>query len=389
MNQQRSLQDYVNAVAQANGYSPQYISALQGQYGAQTQGAQLGLNQAEYGLQNAALNSNYYTGNNLPGDTLSYAQGATAKAQAQNTLQQAGNTVGQAENSIQQLSANQALNTAQLQRTGNIAGAQAQLQYSPGAVSQQNALAQYNALQQQYPSAGLPPVDPNGDLYAQLQAAHQTVAQSPAYQAQFQSTYSTPAGGTGIYNKLNTGSLPQNSDGTVSLVSGAAATAGGTAATNYNQLATQYNGLVVPYTAANNDFTAMTNFMQKAGINADTSTPLINQVTNAVKANVLDPSAVAVFKTYIASLRTNYAQLLGARGETPTQAGADANTLVPDTLNVQGMQQVQQALNTNGKNIIDATGNQMSGLYQTIQGGGPQNSQFNPGGQTGGNIYDF
>lgn len=363
--------DYVNAVAQAQGYSPDYIAALQGQYAAQTQQAQLGLN-------SAMLNSNLYTGDNLPGDTMAYAQGATAKAQAQNTLEQS-------QNSIQQLSANQALNTAQLARTGNIAAAQTELQYSPTGMAGSEAISQYNALGQQYPGANIPPLDPNQDPQQQLQQARQLIANSPAYQAQFQSTYSTPGGGTGIYNKLSAGSLPQNSDGTLSLVSGAQAAAGGSNATNYNALATQVNALSVPYQAANQDFTAMTDFMQKAGINQQ-GVPIINQIENAVKGKTIQPGSVAAFQTYIQSLRAKYTQLLGAAGETPTDAGKAAAQLIPDTLGISDMQQIQQALNTNGKNIIDATQQRAQSLYQSLQGGTPQSAP-QLGGTSGGTTW--
>src|SRR6185503_4256941 len=149
---QQTLQDYVNAVAQANGYSPDYIAAQTGLYGAQAQGAQLGVNAAQYGLNSADIANQYYNGgSNIPGGaTTDYLQGITAKAQAQNTLQNAANTLAQAQNTQQQTGANIALNAQQLARASNIAGAQAQLQYSPGAVNAQNAQAQYNALQQQY-----------------------------------------------------------------------------------------------------------------------------------------------------------------------------------------------------------------------------------------------
>jgi hypothetical protein len=206
-------------------------------------------------------------------------------------------------------------------------------------------------------------------------------SQSPAYQSQFQSTYSTPGGGTGIYNKLNTGNLPVSSDGTLQLVSGAAAAAGGSAATNYNSLATQVNNLSVPYQAANNDFTAMTNFMQSAGIN-DSSVPIANQIQNKINAGILKPGAQATFQTYIQSLRAKYATLLGATGENPNAATANAASLIPDNLGISAMQQIQDGLNTNGKNIIDATQQRAQQLYQSLQGGQPQSAPNLGGGST-------
>lgn len=373
-NSHNSYSDYVNALSQAQGYSPQYIQALQGQQGAQLQGAQLGLN-------SAMLNSNLYTGNNLPGDTLSYAQGATAKAQAQNTLEQS-------QNSIQQLGANQALNTAQLARTGNISAAQTQLQYSPEAITAQNALNQVNTLQQAHPDAGIIPYNNSGMSPEEYQQyAMKQILNADSFKAQYQNTYTTAGGGTGIYNKLDTSGLQHNSDGTISLVNDGAAITGAADKTAASTLTGQINSLTPAYNAANQDFTYLTNFMQSAGIN-QSNIPAINQVQQAVKAKALDPGALAEFKAGIASLRTNYAALLGSRGETPTQAGSDAQSLVPDTLSPAQLTQVQNALNVNGKNIIDANQSQLQNILSRY-GGSAGSTGLNTSNSSGGSIYDF
>lgn len=369
-----SYSDYVNALSQAQGYGPDYINALQGQYAAQTQGAQLGLN-------SSALNSNLYTGNNLPGDTMAYAQGATAKAQAQNTLQQS-------QNSIQQLGANQALNTAQLARTGNISAAQTQLQYSPEGITGQNALNQVNTLQQAHPDAGIIPYASSGMSPEEYQQyAMKQVLNAASFQAQYQNTFTTAGGGTGIYNKLNTSGLQQNSDGTISLVNDGAAITGAADKTSASTLTGQINSLTPAYNAANQDFTYLTNFMQSAGIN-QSNIPAINQVQQAIQAKALDPGALAEFKAGIASLRTNYAALLGSRGETPTQAGSDAQSLVPDTLSPAQLTQVQNALNVNGKNIIDANQSQLENILSKY-GGTAGSTGLNTSTSSGGSIYDF
>jgi hypothetical protein len=358
-NKYQSLQGYVNALAQANGYSPDYLNAYQGYQ--QAQANQAGVGAALVSRAAPTLDS-YLRNPSGFGDTMGYAQALNGQEQALASQQ-----------GMQQ---NIALNTQQLARTGNIAAAQAQLQYSPAAVSQQNALQQYNALQQAYPSANLPPVNPNGDLLAQLQSAHAQVAASPAYQAQFQSTYTTPAGGTGIYNKLNSGALQQNQDGTLQLISGAAAALGSAQQTALSQNISTYNQLAPAYKAANDDFTAMTQFMQQTGIN-DAKIPIMNQLENKVKSKLLDPGAIGAFQSYITSLRSNYANLLGTRGETPTQAGQDAASLVPDNLNAAQMQQVQQALNTNGGNILNATQSTIQSILGGISSGQTNGSMYN------------
>lgn len=369
LSQHNKYSDYVNALSQAQGYSPDYINALQGQYGAQTQGAQLNLN-------SAALNSNLFTGNNLPGDTMAYAQGATAKAQAQNTLQQA-------QNSIQQLGANQALNTAQLQRTGNISAAQTQLQYSPQGMAGSNAIEQYNSLQQSYPGAQIPEYNQALTPEQNQQVASYIVANSPAYKSQFQSQYQTPGGGTGIYNKLDTGGLQQNQDGTISLVSDAAASLGGAQKASLTKNIDTYNTLAPAYKAANDDFSYITNFMQQAGINK-ADVPIANQLQNAINTKLVNPGAAAAFTSAIQSLRSNYANLLSARTGSVVGVNEQAEALIPNNLTVKQLQQVQEALNANGKNILDATQQQIQQSLGSIQGGSTGFTGNAQNGSTGG-----
>lgn len=369
--------DYVQGLAQAQGYSPEYIQALQQQQQAQSQGAALQTN-------SAALNSNLYTGNNLPGDTMNYAQGATAKAQAQNTL-------AQSQNSLQQLSANQSMQVQALIRSGNIAAAQSLVQASQpvgvspgtslvspingqqtfsglGGLTGTDAVSQWNNLSQQYPGV-VGPYDPTLSPSENSQKAQQAVQGSQQFQSQYLNSYSTPGGGTGLYNKLNTGGLTSNQDGTISLVSGAAASLGSAQEASLNQNVTTYNQLAPAFKAANADFTAMNNFMQQAGIN-QSNIPAVNDIQNKINSGLLNPGAMGAFKSYIASLRTNYGNLLGARGETPTQAGNEAETLIPDDLSGTDMQKIQQALNENGGNILNATGQQISQIMQGLQSGG-------------------
>lgn len=345
----QSLQDYVNAVAQANGYSPEYINAYQ-----QQQQAQLG--QAQLGLNSAQLNSNLYTGNNLPGDTMQYAQGATAKAQAQNTLEQS-------QNAIQQLAANQALNTAQLQRTGNITAAQAQLQYSPTATTQQNAIAQYNSLQQQYPGANLPPINPNGDLYQQLQNAHAQIASSAPYQAEFQQTYTTPGGGLGTYSKLNP------SGGGSEIVSGSQAAAGSADAQSLGQQQNYLDTTTRAYQTATSNLGTLQQFMQDNGLN-NANLPIINQIENKVKAKALDPGVVAAFQSSIQGLRAEYSQVLARGGARSVETDNAAASLIPDNLSPAQLATVTKQLSLEGQNAIKESQSQVNTIKSRLSSPG-------------------
>lgn len=366
-----NYQDLVNGVSQAQGYSPGYIQALQQQYQTQGQGAALGFNQAQYGLNSSVINANLATGAGLQGYTQDQGQAITGQQQTMNTLGQSQNTLQQAQNSIQQLAANQALNTQQLSRTGAISAAQTQLQYSPTGMAGSQAISQYQQLQQQYPNAQIPPFDPHQDPIQQYNMAREMVAQSSAYQAGFQSTYTLPGGGTGIYNKLNTSAFQQNPDGTVTLVSGASAAQGGAQAGALADATATYNKLNPAFQAANSDFSAMINFMQKANIN-NAGIPIVDQLQNAVGAGLVQPGVIGAFNAYVQSLRTNYGNVLGARGETPSQAGANAVDLIPDKLKPSDMQLIQTALNINGQNVLNSTLQTMNSLTASLGSGTTQ-----------------
>lgn len=372
-----SYADYVNALSQAQGYNPAYLQAQQGVYGAQAQGAQLGVNQAAFANQafgsNQANNGAGLNYGNLGGATTDFVNGTIGS-------EQSGNAIKQSLNTQQLTNANINLNTQQLARTGAISAAQSQLQYSPQGMAGQNAISQYNSLQQAYPGANIPEYNQSLTPEQNQQIASYIVANSPAYQAQFQSQYQTPGGGTGIYNKLDTGLMTQNPDGTVSLVNDGAAITGAADKSAAGTLTSQINSLTPAYNAANQDFTYLTNFMQSAGIN-QSNIPAVNQVQQAIQAKALDPGALAEFKAGIASLRTNYAALLGSRGETPTQAGSDAQSLVPDTLSPAQLTQVQNALNVNGKNIIDANQSQLQNILSKY-GGQAGSTNLNAGSTT-------
>lgn len=359
---QSTYQDFVNGLAQAQGYSPDYIQALQQQYAAQTQGAQLGLN-------SAALNSNYYTGNNLPGDTLSYAQGATAKAQAQNTLEQA-------QNSIQQLAANQALNTAQLSRTGNIAAAQTQLAYNPTAVAGQNAINQYNNLQQSYPAANIPEYNTALSPATNQQIAQELVSNSPAYRSQFQSTYQTPGGGTGIYNKLDVGSgaFSQNQDGSYTLVPAAAAALGDA---NANIVQTQLSNLSNINSAINASTKTLATtqaFMKQYGLN-DSGIALLSQIQNSTNKNLDKAGAIAGLNADLNTLRSDYAQYLIGRGGSVAGTNEEAQSAIPSTISYSQLATLVGQMQQDGKNTADAVSGQVNQALQGIQNNSYTNSQ--------------
>lgn len=345
-------QDYVNGVAQANGYSPAYLQAQQQQYQAQAQAAALGFDQAQ-------LNSNFYTGNNLPGDTLGYAQGATARAAAQTTLEQAQNTMQQTQAGIN-------LNTQQLARTGNIAAAQTQLQYNPTALSGLQAITQYNSLQQMFPGANIPSYDTNFTPQENQQIASQLVSGSPAYQAGFSSTYTTPGGGTGIFSKLNMNGFQKNADGSYTLVPAAAAALGAANAQTVQDKMSQLSTINSAIEASGKTVQTMTNFMNQYGLN-QSDIPIVNQIANSTNAQLPKAGALAALKVDLNTLRSDYSQFLIGRGGSVAGTNVEAQNAIPDNISPAQLQLVYSQMKQGGQNTADSVSAQVNQALQGIQ----------------------
>lgn len=357
-NQHSQYQDYVNGLAQAQSYSPDYIQAYQAQQQAQLQGAQ--------------IQSNYYTGN-LPGDTVNYAQGETAKAAAQNTLQQA--------------QANIAYSGQQLARTGNIAAAQTQLQYNPASVSAQNAIGQYNALQQQYPNASIPEYNNSLSPALNQQIAQEMVANSPAYRAQFQSTYQTPGGGTGIYSKLDLSGLQQNQNGSYTLVPAAAAALGSANAGIVNTQLSNLSNIQSAIDASSKTLDTTTQFMNQYGLN-QSGVSILSQIQNSTNKNLDKAGAVAGLNADLNALRADYAQYLVARGGSVAGTNDEANKAIPDTISPAQLQTLVKEMQQDGRNTADAVSSQVNQALQGISNGSFSGASSGNAGNTG-NIYAF
>ena len=355
--QRNTYADYVNGLAQAQQYSPAYVAALQAQQQAQAQASQ--------------ISTNFYTGNPNLGDTVDYAQGETAKA-----LQL---------NSQQQLAANQAMDVQSLLRSGNIAAAQTQLQDSPVGMSGADAISQYNALQQLYPGANIPSYNPSLTPEQNQQLASQLVANSGAYNAGFQSTYTTPGGGTGIYSKLNTAGLQQNSDGTITLVPAAAAALGTAQASVVGTQLTNLSNINSAIDASGKTISTMTQFMTQYGLN-QSSVPIVNQITNSTNSQLNKAGAIAALKVDINTLRSDYAQFLIGRGGSIAGSNDEAANAVPDNLSPDQMNQLYSQMKQDGINTAGAISTQVNQALAGIT----NNTVGSTNGSTGsGGLYDF
>lgn len=371
-NSHNSYADYVNALAQAQGYSPDYIAAQQGVYGAQAQGAQLGVNQAAYANQaygsNQANNGGGLNYGALGGATTDYVAGTIGG-------QQSANAIKQAENTQQQTQATIALNGQQLARSGNIAAAQTQLQYSPEGQAGSNAITQYNTLQQQYPGANIPEYNQSLTPEQNQQIASYIVSNSPAYKAGFQSTYATPGGGTGIYSKLDVGSggFQQNSDGSYTLVPAAAAALG---AANANVVQTQLGNLSNINSAINASTKTLATtqqFMNQYGLN-QSGVSILSQIQNSTNKQLDKAGAVAGLNADLNALRADYAQYLIGRGGSVAGTNDEANKAIPDTISPSQLTTLVQQMQQDGQNTADAVSSQVNQALSGITNNSVPNS---------------
>lgn len=368
MKQHSQYQDYVQGLAQAQGYSPEYISALQSQQQAQGQSAQLQFAGAGYGVNSANINANAATGaGGFSGLSQQQASAVTGQQQALNTQGQSQNTYALAQNSIQQLSANQQMQVQALIRSGNISAAESLVQASQpvgvspgtslvsplngqqsysglGGLQGVNAINQYNSLQQQHPDANIPAYNDSLSPAENQQLAMKAVATSPSFQS------STPEG------QANISSLVQQQ---------------GYADTTNRA-----------YQTATSNLGTLNTFMQQTGINSS-DVPIINQIQNKIKAGLLAPGVVAAYQSSIAGLRAEYAQVLSRGGSVTDTERKSADTLIPDNLSPKQLATVTKQLSLEGTNAINEANSQVQSIKNRLSGSNNSSSSNGGGSSTG------
>lgn len=347
-NTHKTYADYVNGLAQAQQYSPEYVAALQASQAADA--------------KQAELTSNFYTGGGgLPGDTLDYAQGATAKAQALNSLNQ--------------LQAKQGLDIQTLLRQGNIAAAQALVQgtapqsVSPGSslvtptdgTQVYSGLGGYQAVQgiqtvnnlaQTYPDAGIQPTDT-------LQTAQQKASQAPSFASRQLVQVTLPGGGIEFVNKNQ---MQTNPDGSFSIVSSGQATTQNAASTAIKQLTQQKADTVAAIATADQNFPLLLDAAKAAGVN--NSAPLFNQLQQAFARKAINSASLAALNTLIPSIQTEYSRIIARGGTVDDNTRKNAAAIVDGTYSLKQLQAVYNTLKAESSNVIagyDTSINQLQG----------------------------
>lgn len=117
---------------------------------------------------------------------------------------------------------------------------------------------------------------------------------------------------------------------------------------------------------ANSNLSVLQGFMTQYGLN-DSSVPLINQLTNKVKAGLLDPGVVAAFNTQVQDLRSEYAQVLAKGGTVTDTSRNEAQSLIPDDLSPAQLQQVATQIQADGSNAVASAQAQVNAIQASLK----------------------
>jgi hypothetical protein len=346
--------EYAQQLASAQGYSPEYLAALK--------------NKQAVDAQKAQLTSNYYTGANLPGDTLGYAGGFTTRESALND--------------ITGLRAEQALQVQTLLRQGNIDAATSLVNaYKPQEVSpgsslvdpatgqeQYSGLGGYQAVQsiqtvnnlaQAHPDAGIVPTD-------NLVTAAQKVSSSPSFQAGNLIAYATPAGGIGYINKLDVNKLQRNADGTYQLIGDAAAASSGAAKAAIADLTKQRADTQAAITTADANFPLLLNAVKAAGLN--NNAPLVNEINQKIANKTSKDAALATLNTLVPSLQTEYSRIIARGGSVDDKTRNSAQAIVNGTYSFAQLQAVYNTVKAEGQNVLKGFDDEITRQSQSLGG---------------------
>lgn len=130
------------------------------------------------------------------------------------------------------------------------------------------------------------------------------------------------------------------------------------------------------FNTANDNLKNLISYMTTAGINGSSTIPLINDLTNKVKAGVTDAGTIAGFQSALAGLRAEYAQVLSRGGEVTDSSRNSAASLIPDNITPAQLQQVADRLNAEGQNAITEANATVTKLKASVGS--------NPGGSSSG-----
>ena len=121
------------------------------------------------------------------------------------------------------------------------------------------------------------------------------------------------------------------------------------------------------FSTAQDNLKNIVGFMQKAGINAGSNAPFINDLQNAIKGKLVDPGTIAAFQSALQGLRSEYAQVLARGGEVTDNARNSAAALIPDNITAAQLQQVAAQLNNEGTNAIKEANQKVTDIQTRLK----------------------
>lgn len=105
------------------------------------------------------------------------------------------------------------------------------------------------------------------------------------------------------------------------------------------------------FNTANDTLNGLIQYMKDNNINPS-QYPDFNSLSNAVKAKVLDPGVVAGYQARVATLQSEYAQVVSRGGQVTDAARSHADQLIPNNLDPAQLQKVYDSLQYDGTNVI-------------------------------------
>lgn len=359
-NTHSAYSQYVQQLAQASQYSPEYLAAYQNSQNSQ-------VNQANIQGTLASNPAQF-------GETLGQAQGLAARQ---------SNEAG-----AQTAYANVALQAQALARNGNIAAAQALVEgtkpvgVSPGsslvspadgstafggsgAYSDYQAQQTYFNLAQNFPDAQIPSYNPQLSAQQNLQIAQQSAASSPSFQSRNLQFVTLPGGGVSAFNKNQIVTNPAT--GQYAIISPAQATAATAASGAIKTLTDQQAQISSQISTVDNNFPLLTNIVQKYGLN--TGIPLQNQLQQQL-GGALGSSAVTQLNAVAAGLKATIAQIVSRGGSVTESTRKEADSLLPTDVSYKVLEDLYKTVKAEGSGVV-------GGLNSEIQ---RQNTALN-------NIY--
>lgn len=204
-------------------------------------------------------------------------------------------------------------------------------------------------------------------------------AQSAYSGAQTQANRATGVAGTALGAVAPITGLPYGTRdvqpgllGTTSGISDSSGLLKGGAAGLIPQYYNEYNQAQTNLDAISKNEQLFNNLLSTAKVNPTDLTP-INDLLQKV-GQLTSSSDYANFQNLISSLRSNYTQLLASRGMTPSEAGAKANSLIPDNASIATINSVMQTLKQEGQNYLSSKADQLKRAEETFKTGTAPNT---------------